>query len=176
MLCHLCTFSFFFGCLPRSPHLSAYLPDLCALLSFTRHNFFFFSSLPFSFADSSAFEIGAFQAVSGEGSGLLPEWRRVLCHRDPERPTQTLQVWLHFLCLRWRKRVRLLFAQERNGITMDGRVYGFRLMTIPCSIFWENDPPVTICQSISVSSFVFNLVSLSLFSRVSFSPSSLCDS
>lgn len=45
--------------------------------------------------------LGAFQALSWEGLGLLPKWWRMLCHRDTQRASQTLQVsdnLLKYLC------------------------------------------------------------------------------
>lgn len=49
-------------------------------------------SLCGSVSDHPAAALGTLQALSREGPGLLPEWRRVLRHRDAQRATQALQV------------------------------------------------------------------------------------
>lgn len=45
-----------------------------------------------SISDRPAAALGAFQALSREGPGLLPERRRVFRHRDAQRASQALQV------------------------------------------------------------------------------------
>lgn len=58
-------------------------------------------SLFCSISNCPSATLGAFQALSWEGLGLLPKWWRMLCHRDTQRASQTLQVsdnLLKYLC------------------------------------------------------------------------------
>lgn len=105
------------------------LQSLDYLILFTNCFFFLFLFLSCSGPDPPALEIGAFQAVPGEGLGLLPQRWRVFCHWDLKWPSQALQV-----------------GNQRNKVKF--WLGGFKLMGILYSICQKNDPFGALAHSV----------------------------
>lgn len=128
-ICRLCL-------LPTA--LCTTLQSFAYLILFTNHLFFPpFLYLSCSGPNPPALEIGALQAVSGEGLGLLPQRWRVFCHRDLKWPSQALQV-----------------GNRRNKVKF--WLGGFKLMGILYSICQKNDPSGALAHSVGSFSFSFS--------------------